>query len=115
MARTNHSQDSLIELGKVSETSCTVLFLHGLGDSASGWFQPLFNFRRKYAQVRVVLPTAYVTLVALVYLFSPVQPVTVNGGARMTSWHDIVSLETIDSEEFKGLETSVSIGTILRI
>jgi len=95
MAKTKN--DSLIELGKVGETTGTLIFLHGLGDSATGWFQPLFQFRRKYPELRVVLPTA------------PVQPVTVNKGMKMTAWHDIVSLDTIDSEEFKGLDTSLTI------
>ena len=55
----------------------SIVFLHGLGDSAEGWldfflYQPLFD--RPY---RVVLLTA------------PVSPVTRNNGIPMTSWFDV--------------------------
>ena len=35
------------------------------------------------------------------------RPVTLNGGMRMTAWHDLTSLEKIDANEDKvGLEES---------
>jgi predicted esterase len=47
--------------------------------------------------VKIVCPTA------------PIQPVTLNGGMRMTSWHDIKSLDNIDAEDYDGLPDSIDI------
>lgn len=69
----------------------TLFFLHGLGDSAQGgWSELVPEFQHAFPGLKVVLPNA------------PVQPVTLNGGMRMNSWHDIKSLAKIDNEEFKG-------------
>lgn len=56
----------------------TLIFMHGLGDSSAG-FASLFQ-SLPLPHTRVVLPNA------------PVQPVSVNGGARMPSWYDIYTL-----------------------
>jgi predicted esterase len=45
--------------------------------------------------MRVVCPTA------------PTQPVTINAGMEMPSWHDIRSLSKLDPADFKGLDESV--------
>jgi len=73
----------------------TLFFLHGLGDSASGgWSELVPEFQQLFPGLKVVLPNA------------PTAPVTLNGGMRMQSWHDICSLSRIDQEEFKGLDDS---------
>ncbi|CEP02680.1 unnamed protein product (mitochondrion) [Plasmodiophora brassicae] len=74
--------------------SATLIFLHGLGDTSAGWAGEFRNLQRSMPHVRMVLPTA------------PISPVTLNGGMRMTSWHDIHSLQSIDSEKMAGLEES---------
>ena len=61
----------------------TLIWLHGLGDSAEG-FLPLFQMNKLFENCRIVLLTA------------PVRPVTLNSGTEMNSWHDISSLEKIE-------------------
>jgi len=75
----------------------TIIFLHGLGDTGYGWSDALHQLQRKFPNFKVVLPTA------------PKQPVTINGGMTMTSWHDIISLEHIHEETFTGIEKSIQI------
>jgi len=73
----------------------TLFFLHGLGDSASGgWSDLVPEFQSRLPGLKVILPNA------------PVQPVSLNGGMRMQSWHDIKSLSGLANEEFTGLEQS---------
>jgi len=57
----------------------TIIWLHGLGDSSDG-FKHLFN-SIKPPNTRIVLPNA------------PIQPITINGGASMRAWYDIISLD----------------------
>lgn len=59
---------------------CTIVWLHGLGDSAEG-FLPLFQGNTLLSNCRIVLLTALVN------------PVTVNGGMRMNSWYDFKTIE----------------------
>lgn len=54
----------------------TIIWLHGLGDSAEG-FLPIFEEKDILPDCKVVLLTA------------PKQPVTLNGGMVMNSWYDI--------------------------
>lgn len=55
--------------------NCTVILLHGLGDSASGW-SPVVDqiFAPALPSTRFILPSA------------PVQPVTLCGGETLPSW-----------------------------
>lgn len=71
-----------------------VLLLHGLGDSAAGWTDGAQFLHRELPNYRFVLPTA------------PVQPVTLNMGMAMTSWYDLVGLESRDAELCDGIEAS---------
>lgn len=57
----------------------TLIWLHGLGDSAEG-FLPLFQMNNLVEDCRIVLLTA------------PVRPVTLNYGVSMNSWYDITSI-----------------------
>ena len=59
----------------------TLIFLHGLGDSAES-FADLFQSQPLADDCKYVLLTA------------PVRPVTLNGGMQMTSWYDIPALGT---------------------
>ena len=78
-----------------SPASASVIFSHGLGDTAEGWEDAARKWAEHLPHVRFVLPTA------------PVQPVTWNGGMRMPSWYDIVGLSEKESEECNGIEDSV--------
>jgi predicted esterase len=57
----------------------TIVWLHGLGDSAEG-FVDLFSESPLLPNCKVVLPTA------------PTQPVTINGGMSCNSWYDFKNL-----------------------
>ena len=69
-------------LPKQKEHKHTLIWLHGLGDSADG-FKGIFGHPAKTMvppTCKVVLPTA------------PIRPVTINNGMEMTSWYDIMDL-----------------------
>ena len=58
-----------------------VVCLHGLGDTGSGW---------AFLQNELQLPTnTFATRPNFLFPTAPTQPVTVNGGAKMTSWMDL--------------------------
>ena len=59
--------------------SSVVVWLHGLGDSAMGWYQAMPALGLE--GTKFILPTA------------PQQPITVNGGMPMPGWTDIYGLE----------------------
>ena len=54
----------------------SLIFLHGLGDSAQGFVDVFTQLKIAPLSCKVILPTA------------PVQPVTVNMGMKMPSWYD---------------------------
>ncbi|OMJ86278.1 hypothetical protein SteCoe_12266 [Stentor coeruleus] len=58
----------------------TLIWLHGLGDSAEG-FLPLFQMNPLLEDCKIVLLTA------------PSRPVTLNYGMKMNSWYDIISID----------------------
>ena len=60
----------------------SLVWLHGLGDSANGFSQVFLNPSLKIVPptCKVILPTA------------PQRKVTCNGGVEMTSWYDIKAL-----------------------
>ena len=64
----------------------TLVWLHGLGDSADG-FLPLFENFQVVDDCKIVLLTA------------PIRPVTLNMGFEMTSWYDIAALGRRDMNE----------------
>ena len=75
--------------------TATVILSHGLGDTADGWSDAALEMSRHLPHVKWILPTA------------PVNPVTLNGGMRMTSWYDIESLSKSRSkQECKGIDES---------
>ncbi|KYQ92510.1 hypothetical protein DLAC_11654 [Tieghemostelium lacteum] len=69
--------------------TATVIFSHGLGDSAQGWIDVVQQFHKlkDHDHIKFVLPTA------------PVQPVSINGGISMNSWYDIKSLQEKGTED----------------
>jgi len=74
--------------------TATLIFLHGLGDTGFGWAGALNTIKPPY--LKVICPTA------------PIIPVTLNGGASMPAWYDILSLEEGDKrEDMEGVNTAV--------
>ena len=76
----------------------TMIFLHGLGDSAEG-FEDVFNKKNRPPcpkNCRIVLPTA------------PHAPVTCNGGAYCTSWFDIFTLSDKVIPDIKTIRSGIS-------
>ena len=73
-----------IYLEPKTEHKYTLIWLHGLGDNAHGFLDVFWtpNFQMAPPCAKVVLLTA------------PTREVTLNMGMRMTSWYDIISLET---------------------
>ncbi|KAJ3373454.1 hypothetical protein HDU91_000069 [Kappamyces sp. JEL0680] len=69
--------------------TATIIFCHGLGDSGHGW-----------SDVGTMLAPAF-PYVKWVFPHAPERSITVNGGARMPGWYDIVSLERIQGQEDK--------------
>lgn len=63
------------------DATSTVFVLHGLGDTAHGWVDTVEG-----ALAPALPSTRFILLTA------PTRPVTVNGGAPMPAWYDIVSL-----------------------
>ncbi|CDJ53214.1 hypothetical protein EBH_0055350 [Eimeria brunetti] len=74
----------------------TLIFMHGLGDTASGWTEllQLFEAANIHQTTRLILPTA------------STRPVTLNMGVRMTAWSDIRGLSADASEDKEGLMAS---------
>jgi lysophospholipase-2 len=77
--------------------SSTIVWMHGLGDSADGFFDVAQMLSTQMPYTKFILPTA------------PSQPVTLNGGMVMNSWYDIKGLGDRAAEECEGIEESVSI------
>jgi len=75
--------------------TATLIFLHGLGDTGMGWAGALNSIKPDF--LKVICPTA------------PMLPVTLNGGAAMPAWYDILSLDEKDSkrEDMEGVNWSV--------
>jgi len=68
--------------GKHTET---VVFLHGLGDSATGGWLQVFTSKHSSP----LLPSTKVVM-----LTAPIAPVTITFGMKMTSWYDIKGFPT---------------------
>lgn len=75
--------------------SAAVIFSHGLGDTSAGWSFLAQQLGSRMPWVNWVFPDA------------PIQPVSLNMGARMPSWFDILSLRPDAPEDEKGLLESV--------
>ncbi|HEY2345339.1 MAG TPA: alpha/beta hydrolase [Xanthomonadaceae bacterium] len=75
----------------------SVIFLHGLGADGND-FVPIVRelLRPGWPAIRFVFPHA------------PVRPITLNGGARMRGWYDIISLDRLNHEDANGVRTSIA-------
>jgi len=82
-----------ILLPKGSQHNGTVIFLHGLGDNPAGWSLEMEEIQSRNPHLKFILPCA------------PIIAVTLNSGMKMTAWHDVRTLDTID-EDIVQLEES---------
>jgi len=71
-----------IYLTPTAEHKYTLLWMHGLGDSAEGFLDFFYS-------PKSVVPNANTKVILL---NAPKQPVTCNGGYAMNSWYDILEL-----------------------
>ncbi|KPM41962.1 Acyl-protein thioesterase 1 [Neonectria ditissima] len=84
-----------------SRHTATVIFVHGLGDTGSGWASAVENWRRRQRldEVKFILPHA------------PKIPISVNMGMRMPGWFDVVALggdvnTLVRNEDTEGIKLS---------
>jgi len=82
-----------IEIETGGQPTASVIILHGLGASGDD-FVPLCEQFDLAGAVRYVLPHA------------PLRPVTINGGAVMPAWYDILTLGGPGGEDETGLRAS---------
>ena len=78
---------AFVSIKPTARHTASVIFLHGLGDSGHGWSEVGQMLQPALPNVHWIFP------------HSPERPITVNGGARMPGWYDIVSLERISGQE----------------
>lgn len=77
-----------------SEHKYTLIWMHGLGDTADGWKDIISQFTAmddKFHHLKFILPTA------------EVRPVSLNMGMPMPAWFDIKSLEMGGEEDSEGM------------
>ena len=74
-------EDCLILPPKQSSQKCAIVLLHGLGGDAQDVLPFAQALQERFAPARLLLPTA------------PLMPVTLNAGAQMPCWYDVISLD----------------------
>ena len=77
------------------EHKCTVIWLHGLGDSGEG-FAPVAAHLNLPAELGI----------KFLFPHAPVQAVTINGGMEMRAWYDIKSLDLDKRADAQGVQQS---------
>ncbi|CAI9743193.1 acyl-protein thioesterase 1 isoform X1 [Octopus vulgaris] len=92
MGASSSQEMAVVEIPATSRHLATVIFLHGLGDTCHGWADQMRAFHFKH--IKCVCPTA------------PIQPVSLNGGMRMTSWFDILGLGPECPEDESGIKSA---------
>ena len=86
-----------VEVGGEAQVDGTVIWLHGLGADGHD-FEPIvpeLNLA-EHADIRFVFPHA------------PVRPVTINGGAPMRAWYDVISLDKSGPQDEAGIRDSAA-------
>ena len=76
----------------------SVIWLHGLGADGHD-FEPIVPELRLPAE----LPLRFV------FPHAPVRPVTINGGATMRAWYDILSLDAAGRADAAGVRESTAL------
>ena len=111
---------SIVLPAKTAHTA-TVIFLHGLGDSGSGWEPVAQMLAPQLPHVKWILPNAYGLLLSCYIHTSnssnrPMQRVTLNMGMQMPAWYDIKSLEnrTTGEDEDGMWKTVAQVSTMIQ-
>lgn len=89
------SADWITVFPKSGAQSATVIFMHGLGDSADGWIDQCEEMHRAMPHIKFILPSA------------PRRPITLNGGMEMPGWYDITALDERALDSSEGIEDSI--------
>lgn len=89
----------MVIIPAVSVHEATLVFLHGLGDTANGWAPVMRMLSHTLPTVKFILPTA------------ASRPVTINYGGVMPAWYDILSLDGADQRrvDVEGIKQSVDL------
>mmetsp|Transcript_35776 Transcript_35776/g.95972 ORF Transcript_35776/g.95972 Transcript_35776/m.95972 type:complete len:230 (-) Transcript_35776:399-1088(-) len=87
-------------VGNSADPTGVVVWMHGLGDSPRGWSSFCAGLARSMPHLKFVLPEA------------PVNPVSCNGGARMTSWMDLEEIPIFPESPDNGLHLPESLAII---
>jgi len=90
----------MIEQQPVVEQSASLIWMHGLGDSADGWASLM-------PQVDAALPDGLRGSIRWICPNAPTRPITLNGGMQMPGWFDIYSLSSDGREDAQGLQEAV--------
>ena len=82
-----------------ADHNATVIFSHGLGDTAQGWASGVWMIAsmQNFDHVKFILPTA------------SSKPVSINNGFVMPSWYDIEGHSDRSMEPYNGLDDSKDI------
>ena len=89
------SADWITVFPKSGSHSATVIFMHGLGDSADGWIDPCEEMHRAMPHIKFILPSA------------KTRPITMNAGMSMPGWYDITALDERALDSSEGIEESI--------
>jgi len=84
-----------LELETGPRPTAAVIWLHGLGADGHD-FEPIVP--------ELDLPAA--PAVRFVFPHAPMRPITINGGAVMRGWYDVMSLEGVQREDDAGVRAS---------
>ena len=76
-----NSKDCLILPSKNPSSECAIVLLHGLGGDAQDVLPFAQALQERFTPARLILPTA------------PLMAVTLNDGAQMPCWYDVMSLD----------------------
>ncbi|CDW87032.1 phospholipase carboxylesterase family protein [Stylonychia lemnae] len=86
-------KDQDIYLEPVAEHKYTIIWMHGLGDSANGFLSFFYSANPVVPNnVNFLIILLLVQNTKVILLNAPFAPVTINGGEKMNSWYDILSL-----------------------
>ncbi len=89
--------------GNTINMSLTIIFLHGLGDTAEN-----ISFLKRYFE------ESEFSAIRWIFLQAPIRAVTLNGGFKMPAWYDIFELTSASREDSEDIETSAkTISTVL--
>ena len=93
MTSNQNKQDRKVSAFRVppaEEATSVLIFLHGLGDTGQGWAKQFKSMSLKHT--KCVFPNA------------DMKSVTLNSGAAMPAWYDILSLDQDGKEDEAGIK-----------